>query len=235
MDGESDNKTTLSRGSCLDYETDLVSYLEGEHTPALLAHAEKCEFCGCVLADLQKIRTISSQLELESPPPTLWPRVREVLVREGIIKRQNGFWSRWLRGREIRLLRSPVPLGALAAAAIAAVILLRSPGSRTRPSGSPQSSVRAAVVPEFMTPGDVTQLKSTLEQLEVAYRANESQLEPSIKVTYEKSLASLNDEIRECEDSVERDPDNGLARQYLSTAYAQKAQLLQSALEFNLR
>jgi hypothetical protein len=235
MDSEGNDNMTLSRGACLDFETDLVAYLEGEHTPALLAHAKKCEFCGCLLADLQQIRDIGSEFELESPPAAVWPRVREALVREGIIKRPNRFWSRWLERRKVRLLRNPVPLGALAAAAIAAVILLTSPGNRTRPTDSQQPSVNATLVPEFVAPTDVAQLKSTVQQLEVAYHANELQLEPSIKATYEKSLASLNDEIRECEDSVEQDPHNGLAREYLSTAYVQKAQLLQSALEFNLR
>jgi hypothetical protein len=235
MERESDNKIVMSRDSCLNFEADLVAYLEGERTPALLTHAQHCEFCRCVLADIQQIRDLSSGFDLESPPPAVWTRIRETLVAEGVIRPRRSFWLRWIPRWEIRFLRSPVPIGALAAAAIATVVLLRSPASRTRPQVPQRRSVQAVAVPEFMPPADVAQLKSTLQQLEVAYRANESQLEPSIKATYEKSLTSLNDEIRECEDSIQLDPDNGLARQYLSTAYAQKAQLLQSALDYDLR
>jgi phosphoenolpyruvate carboxylase len=86
-----------------------------------------------------------------------------------------------------------------------------------------------------MTPADAAELKRTIQQLEQAYYANESQIEPSMKETYRKSLASLNDEIRECEVSMDQNPEDAVARSYLSTAYAQKAQLLQSALEFDLR
>jgi hypothetical protein len=235
MESESDNRKVMSREPCLNFETDLVGYLEGEHTPALLAHAEGCEFCRCLLADLQQIRLVSSQFELESPPAAVWTRIRETLVAEGVIRQQPSFWSRLVPRSKVNLLRTPVPLGALAAAAIAAVVLLRSPASRTHPSALQEQAVHTMPVAEFMAPADVAQLKRTIGQLEVAYHANESQLEPSIKATYEKSLASLNDEIRECEDSMQQDPENGLVRQYLSTAYVQKAQLLQSALEFDLR
>jgi hypothetical protein len=47
------------------------------------------------------------------------------------------------------------------------------------------------------------------------------------------SLASLDDEIVECRKNAFRQPSNPLTAQYLASAYAQKAEVLQSALETN--
>lgn len=233
MEGELKNGNTLPDESCLRFETGLAAYLEGEERLELLAHAEHCEFCRCILADLQRIRHASSEMSLESPSPAMWGRVREILIAEGIITKRRRFWQRWLSATDVSRLRTPVPLGVLAAAAIAAVVLLRSPSQPIRPR-VPQVPPGRAAVQGFMPPADV-ELRRTIQQLEQAYHANESQIEPSMKETYRKSLNSLNDEIRECETSMQQDPGNGLVHQYLSAAYTEKAQLLQSALEFDLR
>lgn len=218
----------VAGSSCLAFEAELASYLDGEERPQLLAHARQCDFCRCVLADLQQIRMLSSEIELQDPPAAVWTRVRATLVAEGVIKTQPGFWKRW------SVLRAPLPVGALAAAAIAAIVLIKSPGRLFQTHAPAARTIHAMAIQEYMPPADFAQLKRTIQQLQVAYNANESLLEPSTKETYRKSLASLNDEIQECEVSIQQDPQNGLARQYLSTAYTQKAQLLQSALEFDL-
>jgi hypothetical protein len=233
VERERENKDTLPRDSCVNFEAELAAYLEGEECPGLLSHASHCDFCRCVLSDIQQIRTISSGIELEDPPAVVWTRVRSALVAEGIIKMPPGFRPRWAPGRVARLFRAPMPVAALAAAIIAAVVLLKAP--KHQGHAPVARAVRTAVVQEYMAPAEVAELKRTIQQLELAYDANESLLEPSMKATYRKSLDSLNDEIRECESSIQQDPQDGLARQYLSTAYAQKAQLLQSALEFDLR
>ena len=221
--------------SCLKFEAELAAYLDGEDQSGLQEHAAGCDFCRCVLADIEQIRALSSELELEGPPAVVWNRVRSALIAEGIIRHHPGFWQRWVAGNRLGPLRMPVPVGALIAAVAASVVLLKTPGYLLRTHSPAARTVRAVAVPEYMAPEDLVQLKRTIQQLQVAYQANESQLEPSMKATYEKSLASLDDEIRECETSAQLEPENGLARQYLSAAYAQKAQVLQSALEFDLR
>jgi hypothetical protein len=56
-----------------------------------------------------------------------------------------------------------------------------------------------------------------------------------VQVIYQKRLRSLDNSINECRDSVRRQPADDLAQQYLLTAYAQKAEVLASALEFGNR
>jgi hypothetical protein len=233
MERESANRNMPPLSPCTQFDTELAAYLEGEERPELLAHASQCDFCRCVLADIREIRSQSSELELDEPPAIIWTRVRSALIAEGLIREKRGFWQRITRGRA-GILPLPIPLGVLAAALVTAVVLLKPSGSVVRTPSPVVRTVRA-VAPESMAPADFTELKQTMRQLEVAFHANESLLEPSMKATYRKSLASLDSEIRECENSIQQEPQNELARQYLSTAYSQKAQLLQSALEFDLR
>lgn len=229
MENESKNVNVQGFGLCASFEAELPAYLEGEERPQLVAHAEHCDFCRCVLADVQQIRMLGSEVGLEDPPASIWTGVRSALIAEGVIKLSPGARPRW----GWRMFRAPLPAGILAAAALA-IVLFKAPGYLVQRHQASSPTIHASLTREYMGREDVTQLQRTIEQLELAYRANEALLEPSMKMTYQTGLASLNDEIRECQTSVEQDPENRMARQYLSSAYAQKAELLQSALEFNL-
>jgi len=223
---------------CLNFEEELSAYLEGEDRPAVLQHAESCEFCHCVLTDFELVRSASVESGLDEPSPVVWANVRAVLVAEGIIHPPLSFWQRWFPLKSRGLLGSPAPVAVAAALAIAAVVLLRSPFvSNLSRTHSAAAAMRPAVLAENydVSSPRTSQTQQTIQQLEEAYYANEASMEPSLKATYDKSLQSLDDEIRECQASMQQQPQNTLAGEYLSSAYMQKAQLLQSALEYNLR
>jgi hypothetical protein len=80
--------------------------------------------------------------------------------------------------------------------------------------------------------GDSDALERVVDELEETFRAREASLAPDLKATYDNSLISLDTSIRECSDSLEREPGNSLAHEYLLAAYSQKAEVLSSALEF---
>jgi hypothetical protein len=82
---------------------------------------------------------------------------------------------------------------------------------------------------------DDTGLAPVVSSLESSFRASEASMTPDLKATYEKSLVSLDGSIRECLDSLQQEPRNTLARDYLLTAYTRKAEVLSSALEFEGR
>ena len=224
----------LADDSCLNFEMQLADYLEGEPRPALLAHARQCDFCRCVLADIEQVRALGSEMLLEEPSAALWKNIRAALVAEGIIRvRPASRGWRMLRGIRSALWH-PLPVTGLAAAVTAIIILLGTPGYLVRHPAAPSPAIQRASVYQYMAPGDIAQLTRTIRQLERSYRVNESYLEPSMKATYEKSLESLNSEIQECQNSLNDEANRSLASQYLSTAYVQKAELLQSALEYGL-
>jgi hypothetical protein len=112
------------------------------------------------------------------------------------------------------------------------------------PSGNMQSGGSSV---EVSYPHVVTQMASAIPSgedgalahvvadLESSFRANEASMSPDLKATYEKSLVSLDGSIKECLDSLQHEPRNTLAHDYLLAAYTSKAEVLSSALEFDGR
>lgn len=238
MKPEGSKAGTIHAGEeCLRFQSGLPDYLEGENHPEIEEHAAQCEYCRCLLEDVEIIRKVSSEPVYDDPPATAWASIRSTLITEGIIHPPLNFWDRWLPGRSWGILRYPAPIAAAAAVAIAAVVLLKSPRYVVR---SPLQSAtytlhNDAFLQGNTAPQDVASLRQTISELEQSYQANQSSLEPSMRATYAKSLASLNREIQECQVSMKQEPQNRLAVDYLSSAYVQKVQLLQTALEYNLR
>jgi hypothetical protein len=96
-------------------------------------------------------------------------------------------------------------------------------------AGSP----KAALI--TLPAGEDGALARVVSDLERDFRANEASMAPDLKATYDKSLVSLDGSIQECLDSLQQEPGNTLAHDYLLTAYTRKAEILSSALEFEGR
>lgn len=209
--------------ACRQFDRELEAHLEGERRPELAAHARDCAFCGAVLGDLEAVIAEAGSLPLTSPPDRLWTNLRAALIAEGIIHEPESTWKRWLS--PLAALGRPAPVTALAALTVLAVAL----SVPSHNSVSPPFPSSPVTLEEPATAA----LTSTLADMEKSYQVRRTAFEPSVQATYEKSLASLDQSIRECEDSVEKDPNNALAREYLTTAYEQKAQVLSTALEYD--
>jgi hypothetical protein len=231
MSEQENSMAGAARVACRAFDQELAAYLDGEDKPRVLAHAQECPFCGVVLADMEQIQRVSRDLPLLEPPSRLWANVRATLASEGVIHDPFPAWQRWIP--RLTFVREPQPLGALAGLAVLALVLLNSPRSFETSSASgilPEGELvlAAGFVPE-LTPA----LADTVSQMEVAYQARESSLEPALKATYQRSLRTLDATIQECIRQCKREPGNALARQYLMHAYQSKAEVLASALEFN--
>lgn len=227
--------------ACLKFQAELPAYFEGESSAEVAAHAAVCAYCKCLLTDLENIRAAGSEAALDEPSPAVWARVREGLLNEGLIRipadvrpARSSFKERWFPWKAGTLLRYPAPIAA--AAIVAVVILFRVPGYLAHsPMQSANTLHPAAFMQSDVAPQDIAALRQTIDQLDAAYQANQSSLDPGMRATYEKSLASLNAEITECRASMKKQPQDGLTQNYLSQAYVEKAQVLQTALEYNLR
>ena len=92
-----------------------------------------------------------------------------------------------------------------------------------------------AQIASALPTGEDSALAHVVSDLESNFRANEASMAPDLKATYEKSLVSLDGSIQECLDSLQHEPRNTLAHDYLLTAYTRKAEILSSALEFDGR
>ena len=216
--------------ACFRFETELEAYMEGGSQSFITEHARDCGFCNVLLIDLEMIRQTATELPLAEPSPAVWANVHAQLEAEGAFKQSAGFWHRVLSGSPFP---HAVPVGVLASLIVlaSALTIPTQTDSRWNIPESVATSTAIATTAELAPSEDVA-LAQVVGDLEINYHANESSLAPEMKATYEKSLISLNDAIRECLDSLHHEPSNTLTHDYLLTAYTRKAEILTSALEF---
>ena len=218
---------------CQEFEANLAAYLEGEANLDVRAHASQCTSCSSILKDLEGIRAVAKDLPLEAPPPRVWSNIRATLAAEGFFCEQEPFWRRWITAAS--LVPRTAPAAALAFALLLAVIMVFKGDIQRNGSRQPDvASSSASIVPVGLS-GVQTNLVRTVQDMEANYRARESSLDPSAKQVYEAGLTSLNNSIQECMDSLQKQPHNLLVREYLMQAYAQKAEILASALQYGSR
>jgi hypothetical protein len=208
--------------------------MEGAASPFMVTHAQECAACGSLLADLQSIQQAAHELPLEEPSPVVWANVRARLEAEGVFEADRGGWRHILSWR---LFPQAIPLAVLAALMfVGSLVTLPTATSlrwdRTEEAAGASPAAQTASV---LLTGDDTTLARVVSDLEGSFKANESSMAPDLKATYEKSLVSLDGSIRECLDSLRREPGNTLVHDYLMAAYTSKAEVLSSALEFEGR
>jgi hypothetical protein len=219
--------------ACFRFDSELEAYLEGATRPFIAAHAEDCPFCHVLLADLEQIRHASRDMPLEEPSPVVWANVRARLDAEGAFLQHV---SGWRQLRAWRSLPHPVPVGVLAGLVVLGSILTMPPSSTQRwDEPEVATTSPATITAPAVSTKDESALAPLVDELERNYRANEASLTPELKAIYEKSLVSLDGSIQECLDSLQHEPRNTLAHDYLLTAYTRKAEMLSSALEFEGR
>jgi hypothetical protein len=199
--------------ACRRFDALLPDYLDGQDRPDVTDHAAGCVFCAALLADLLMVRAGAGEMVDEDPPARLWANVRATLLEEGLIRPAppRRTWLDWF-------LR-PVPAASLAAVLLVGFLSVRfwlnSPPKSISETDDPQLSASVAQVAE----------------MERVFNDRSSALDPSLKAAYQRGLDALNAEIEECRSSLSRQPDDGLAREYLASAYHEKAAVLASALE----
>jgi hypothetical protein len=216
--------------ACYRFGAELQAYLEGEDIPFVPTHAQECAACALLLEELGTLRALARGLPLEDPSPAVWSSLRARLAAEGAFAEKVGFWT-WFG--QLEFLRHPVPVAAFACLLVLGCVMAV---PRTYPGvdvgASPARSGRGSVqAMSFL--GDNAALEQLVRDLEATFKAREPSLAPDLQATYENSLLSLDASIRECSDSLRREPDNTLAHDYLLAAYSQKAEVLSSALELD--
>ncbi len=223
-----------TRALCLQFDLNLPAYLEGENRPEVVRHAQQCPFCGVVLADLQLLRSQSVEVLLEDPPVRVWANIRATLEAEGVFREPATGWLSWFP--QTGLLRYAAPVAALASMVLVGTLLLVRPPSSTPVPNSISSSapgnIASTVAP--LVAADL-RLEEAVREMEKSYKSRETSIDPVVHASYQKGLDSLDNSIRECKESVDKEPGDTLAREYLATAYQQKAAVLSAALEYDGR
>ena len=185
------------------------------------AHLRDCPRCAAHMADLEEIVRTAAALPAFDPPERVWIALRARLEEEGMFRRRAGLLER------LGLEGLAAPRAALATATICALaaLLLVLPSRFTGPERGLMAGGEQASVWSF--PRIHQQLASA-----EAEENRELQLrDPEVVASYQQNLALVDNLIGVCQKSVDDNPDDEMARDYLLTAYEQKADLLSALSE----
>jgi len=212
--------------TCRHFHQELERWMDGERSAAASAHVKSCAACSAILADLKSIETEAHRWSapLPEPPERVWISLRNQLESEGIIKTapslttpSGGRSEGWL-ARLFDFIPRPAMAGAYLAAMVACAVALSVP--HPQPANPRGGGVWFS------------------DQLVADLNAAESKDLAMLRSSHSPYAADLNQgldvvdkQIALCEKSVSEEPDNEVARDFLSSAYQQKAELLERISE----
>src|SRR6202521_1708496 len=180
---------------------------------AARAHLAGCSSCQNFIADLTAIVATAHLLPAEvEPPRRVWTALRVQLEEEGIIRgaAQDSWWASFSE-----LFRPRV----LVTAAVGLLIGAAGALQLQRPATQP-SEARNAYDDLFQD----TSL--TLNNDEAHLPAMQLAGNSGVDVSLRQNLDIVDKFIVDCEERVKANPQDDLAREYLSGAYQQKAELI---------
>ncbi|MGA3177235.1 MAG: hypothetical protein ABSE19_07795 [Candidatus Acidiferrum sp.] len=220
--------------------------------PAARAHLAECSACQDFLADLTTIQSLAQELPADAnPPERLWVSLRAQLTAEGIIRESvelpagTPWWqsfTAWLRPRTLATAGAGIVL------IVTAVFLSRNPipqpvaGISNSPIAAPVTSPVAARVAPPVKDSSLTPRPSPTEEAMAngGVILNQAELDvPNMQLAGNATVdASLRDNLRtvdefiaECQQHLKQHPGDQLAREYLESAYQQKAELLAAMMD----
>ena len=214
---------------CKDVEFVVEQEVLAPLPEAARAHVAACSYCREFVADLATIVSVANELPAEvEPPARVWNSLRAQLELEEIIKTPvvslSGERSSWWHGLS-ELFRSR----ALATAAVGLVIvaagfvqLRQKPDTSLEPTGiaaGPASQIAFAQTAKVLNDQEI--------DLRNMHLAGTSPVDSS----FQQNLQQVDEFIADCERHLKAEPQDELAREYLSNAYQQKAELLSAMMD----
>jgi hypothetical protein len=185
---------------------------------AARTHLAGCRSCQGLVADLTAIVATAHLLPAEiEPPARVWASLRAQLEEEGIIKdaAARGVW--WQRFPELFGTRVLATAG-VGLLIVAAVLL------QVRPPASRPTEARNTYENYDDTSMTLSNDEAHLPSMQLAGISK-------VDVALRQNLDIVDKFIVDCEQRVKAQPGDELARDYLSGAYQQKAQLLSVMME----
>jgi len=185
---------------------------------AARAHLAGCSSCQGLVADLTAIVATAHLLPAEVEPPLrVWTRLRAQLEEEGLIKgaKTRTAWRR--RFSELFGARALATAG-VGALVVAAVVL------QMRPPASHPTEARNTYENYDDTSLTLSNDEAHLPSMQLAGSSK-------VDVALRQNLDIVDKFIVDCEQRIKEQPGDELARDYLTGAYQQKAELLSVMME----
>jgi hypothetical protein len=202
---------------CDEFANYLEPWLAGERHPDAQSHVRDCPRCRSLVEDLNLIQATARQWggEQVEPPARVWTSLRAKLEEEGLI-REAGRQRRWFNGW-FNILPRPVLAGAYLAVLVAVGFGLSGPVSTRINKARWHDSVQATTM--GINKQIAPQISNTTSSLP---QDSKSVVTASLR----QNLDIVDNYIQLCEKSINEEPENELARDFLYDAYQQKADLL---------
>jgi len=193
-------------------------WMDGDRHPEAVSHAGACTRCRALIADLESIHRAGAALavEEEKSPGHIWLAIRTQLEKEGLIRSRRTGWSE--RFAAFGAFR-PALAGAYLSLIIAGSVVLgwqSNTNHRLQDEALWLRHTQATMAP--IEAGFTTAKKASVSEMKAQ--------DPDVTATLNRNLAIVDNMISMCEKSVREDPQNEMTRDYLYTAYQQKADLL---------
>jgi hypothetical protein len=202
---------------CDEFANYLEPWLAGERHPDAQSHVRDCPRCRSLVEDLNLIQATAREWggEQAEPPARIWTSLRAQLEEEGLIREAAG-QRRWFSGWFTALPR-PVLAGAYLAVLIAVGFGLSGPVSTRINKARWHDSVQATTmgINKQIAPA-ISNTTSSLPQ----------ESKSVVTASLRQNLDIVDNYIQLCEKSLNEEPENELARDFLYDAYQQKADLL---------
>jgi hypothetical protein len=180
------------------------------------AHLSECHSCKNLVADLTSIFAAAHLLPAEvEPPARVWTALRVQLENEGIIRNAGSSRISWWEGFS-DLFRTRAMAAATIGLLIIGAIILQTQGPAAPP----------------------TEARNSFDETSSVLSIDEAQLPPMqlggqsvVDASLRQNLDIVDNFIVDCEHRVKEQPQDDLAREYLSGAYQQKAELLSAMMD----
>jgi hypothetical protein len=210
-------------------ELEQVFELEGlaPLSPEARQHLTECSACQHYVQDVNTILALAHELPAEAEPPArVWISIRQQLEQEGLIH-EAGAPERaapkhaapwWESFAELFRHRALATASVFAIILIIALLLFRAP---VKPVLQAQDDSFNSTITVL------SQQEHDLSNMQLASTNDVSAVDTSLR----QNLQQVDEFIADCEQHLREQPSDELAREYLTNAYQQKAELLSAMLD----
>lgn len=214
--------------TCAEFQKVLPYIIETGGNADEEAHLRSCPICSDLVSDLKYIVEQAKLLvPMVDPPGRVWQGIETELKREGLMRPAGnaaGLAHVWFGPRQ---WATTARLGTIAALLVVAIALILYRNERPAPS--------AATAPAQVTPATAQATSPVLPAEDQKVVEAVAVRHPAARERYAKNLAKVNAYIRDAQRTVDANPDDPDARDYLRSAYDQKALIYQMAVSRSLQ
>ena len=208
--------------NCVEFQDRLPDLMEGERDAQCQAHLATCPSCAELASDLNAIAEQAHLLPNDMEPPArVWATIETQLRREGLIRPTHPDHRLFVLRPKKRWSPAAWLTPIAAALVIAALLLMPTHSSKTK-----GGNTGAQNAPSVTIPGADPQDAEIISEVE--------KNAPAMRAAYTENLQQINQYLADARKSLDENPDDADAREYLLQASEQKAMLYEMALERSL-